>query len=705
MRHALTSSLLLIALSTPLSAVDLPMPATDNCVPCQRTTSNVMAAEPVALSSLELKATGNVMAAEPVSLSSLDLMLMHVERGKPQVDKAFSGKPLTIGGRVFEHGVGVYGYSSLWVDLAGKGKRFTAWVGYDDSSFGGSMQFRVIGDDKELFNSIAQKNQPAIRVDLDISTVKCLLLQTYNSQGNRQGSYHADWAEATFTMTEGLPKASWGPREEQYVLTPLPPAEPRINGPAVSGCRPGNPFLYRIPTTGERPMTFTATGLPTGLTLDTATGIISGSIANAGTYPVTLTATNTKGTAQRSFRIQCGQVLALTPPMGWNNWYAHYNRITGDLILRAADLIVSNGMADFGYEYVNIDDCWSTQRNHADRKRGRPNKNPRDEQGNIIPNDYFDMKKLTDYIHGKGLKAGIYSSPGQLTCAMYIASLNHEALDAQRFADWGFDFLKYDWCTYGFLPEVKKNQDLAALKKPYRLMGDLLKQQKRDIVYNLCQYGMGEVWKWGEEVGGHSWRTSGDLGGELEKLFPVALANAQHSVNVHPGSWNDPDYILIGYVGDQKGFGLPQPCKSTPTEQYSFMSLWSIMAAPLFYSGDLERLDPFTLNILCNAEVIAINQDELGRGCRVASVQGADTKFPSFVLTKELVDGSLAVAFANGEEIPVTMTADWQTLGLRGKQTIRDPWRQKDICTADNSYTVTVPRHGTVLLRMKPVQP
>ena len=700
MRHALTSSLLLIALSTPLSAVDSPMPASDNCVPCQRASGNGMTADPVPLSSLELKATGNVMAAGSVRLSSLNLKLMHIGWGKPQVDKAISEKPLTIGGRTFEHGVGTHSFSTLWVDLAGKGTRFTSWVGIDDHSNGGSVRFRVMSEDKELFNSgIMRKNQPAMRVDVDISTAKFLLLLADEGGDNNYGD-HANWAEAAFTMTEGAPKACKGPREEPYILTPLPPAEPRINGPAVSGCRPGNPFLYRIPTTGERPMTFTATGLPTGLTLDTATGIITGSVASAGTYPVTLTATNAKGTAQRSFRIQCGQVLALTPPMGWNDWYAHYNRITGDMMRRAADLIVSNGMADFGYQYVNIDDCWSVKPRDRDPKRNQP-KNGRDEQGNILANGYFDMKSLTDYIHSKGLKAGIYSSPGEHTCDFYIGSLHHEAADAQRFADWGFDFLKYDWCTYGFQEEVKKNfKELATKQKPYRLMGDLLKQQKRDIVYNLCQYGMGDVWKWGAEVGGHSWRTGNDLGKELEKLFPVALANAKLGAYVRPGAWNDPDYILIGYVGHTNSFGLPKPCTATPTEQYAFMSLWSILSAPLFYSGDLEYLDLFTLNILCNAEVIAINQDELGRGCRVASVKGE-----GFILTKELVDGSLAVAFANGDEFPVTMSADWQTLGLRGKQELRDPWRQKDIGTADNSYTVTVPRHGTVLLRMKPVQP
>ena len=259
-----------------------------------------------------------------------------------------------------------------------------------------------------------------------------------------------------------------------------------------------------------------------------------------------------------------GDMLALTPPMGWNHWYTHYARITDALIRQAADAMVASGMADVGYQYVSIDGCWQNavpdSRQNSDPLRVGPF---RDAQGNILPSRYFpDMPALTAYIHAKGLKAGIYTSPGPLDCAAFAGSYEHEAQDARRFADWGFDLLKYDWCSYGKVAGHDKS--LAAFQKPYRLMGDLLKQQHRDIVFNLCQYGMANVWEWGAEVGGQSWRTGGDLGFELNRIFEVALKNAEHRAYSKPGSWNDPDYLQIGYIGSARGMGEPRPCPLTP---------------------------------------------------------------------------------------------------------------------------------------------
>lgn len=204
------------------------------------------------------------------------------------------------------------------------------------------------------------------------------------------------------------------PREEAVILTPDPGPSPRINGPKVYGCRPGNPFLYRIPATGQRPMKFAAANLPEGLTLDSETGIITGAVPRRGQYTVTLEATNSHGSARRRLKICCGDLLALTPPMGWNHWYAHYHRITDQLVREAADVMVASGMADVGYQYVSIDDCWMNAAPDARRKPDPLRVGPfRDAQGNILPNKHFpDMKALTDYIHSKGLKAGIYTSPG-----------------------------------------------------------------------------------------------------------------------------------------------------------------------------------------------------------------------------------------------------------------------------------------------------
>jgi alpha-galactosidase len=254
--------------------------------------------------------------------------------------------------------------------------------------------------------------------------------------------------------------------------------------------------------------------------------------------------------------------------------------------------------------------------------------------------------------------------------------------------------LKYDWCSYGEI--VKGDNSLAAFKKPYQLMGDLLNQQKRDILLNLCQYGMGNVWEWGAEVGGQSWRTSGDLGFELNNIFNVALKNAEHREWSKPGSWNDPDYVQIGYIGDARGGGLPAPCPLTPNEQYAFMSLWCLMASPIFYSGDMTKLDEFTLNVLCNPEVIEVNQDPMGQCARAIQLDEN-----TFIMVKDLADGSKAVGLCNRGEMETTLSARCADLGIKGKPRVRDLWRQKDLGRLESEFRATVPRHGVLLVRVK----
>ncbi len=483
--------------------------------------------------------------------------------------------------------------------------------------------------------------------------------------------------------------------EKPAILTPAAPSTPRINGPKVYGVRPGSPFLYRVPATGERPMKFTARGLPDGLALDAASGIISGRITDRApkSYRVTLTAANRRGKAAREFRIVVGDTLSLTPQMGWNDWYTHYDRVTDATMRQAADLMISSGMADYGYQYVNIDDCWMNASKNRDSRRNGPF---RDAGGNILPNSYFpDMKALADYIHSMGLKAGLYTSPGPTTCAGFAGSYQHEEQDARQFAAWGFDFLKYDWCSYR---EVAGGSDLEALQKPYRLMGGIVRKSERDIVLNLCQYGMGDVWRWGAEVGGNSWRTTGDLGLEtatnLPGFYKIGLANAKHWENAGPGHWNDPDYILIGYYGNAHGMGEAQKAKLTPDECYSYMSMWSLMAAPLFFSGDMSKLDAFTLNVLCNSEVIEVDQDALGKQGRIARQTAEE-----FVLVKPLEDGSAAAGLFNLTNGVYRMEIAWSDLGLKGPCRVRDLWREKDIGSRNGSCAVEVPAHGVALLR------
>lgn len=632
-------------------------------------------------------------AAETVWLDTLDLSQITQGWGTPQTNRSIREQPLAIGGRQFERGVGTHAISSARIELDGGSERFLAFVGVDDNANGAaSITFKLVADGRTLWRSgVMKPGDPAKAVDLDLRSVKTLLLQVGDA-GDGVSYDHANWAEARFIVSGAKPRIVGVPVEPTVILTPKPGPAPRINGPTIYGCRPGNPFLYRIPTQGERPMTFSASGLPRGLTLDSATGIITGSIAERGEYRLTLRAKNQHGRASRSFKIVCGDTLSLTPSMGWNHWYAHYDRITDAMMREAADLMVSSGMADVGYQYVSIDDCWMNAEKNKDPLRVGP---LRDERGNIVPNKHFpDMNGLTDYIHARGLKAGIYTSPGPRTCAGFAGSYGHEAQDAKQFADWGFDLLKHDWCSYGQIARDDKSPDM--FQKPYRLMGDLLKQQQRDILLNLCQYGMGNVWEWGAEVGAQSWRTSGDLGFELNNIFNVALKNAEHRAWSKPGSWNDPDYIQIGYIGNAGSGGLPVPCPLTPTEQYSFMSLWCLMASPIFYSGDMTKLDEFTLNVLCNPEVIEVNQDPLGQCARVIELDES-----TFLMVKDLADGAKAVGLGNRGELETTVTARWADLGIKGKPRVRDLWRHKDLGRFAQEFQANVPRHGVVLVRVK----
>jgi alpha-galactosidase len=485
--------------------------------------------------------------------------------------------------------------------------------------------------------------------------------------------------------------------EPAIILTPVPSPEVRINGARIFGVRPGSPFLFKIPATGMKPLKYEVPDLPEGLVCDSETGMITGTLSTSGEYITTFRVSNKLGTRERGFKIVCGETLALTPHMGWNSWYVWENHVTDGIMRNAADAMVSSGMIDHGYMYVNIDDCWSVKPGSKDSTlMGEP----RDNNGMINPNKRFpDMKALTDYIHSKGLKAGIYTSPGDLTCGGYAAAYGYEEKDVSRFAEWGYDFLKYDWCSYS---RFGKTDVLSDLQRPYILIGEILKRQKRDIVLNICQYGMGDVWKWGKQVGGQSWRTAGDLGGSFDDIGKALFRDgfdvySSDSLNLFAGQggWNDPDYLLLGYLSNWKGQTVPTPL--TPNEQYTQVSLWSLVAAPLIFSGDITRLDEFTLSLLTNDDIIEVDQDPLGKpGFRV-SKQG-DLE----VWKRYLEDGSVAVGLFNRGDKATDVTAHWSDLGVSGRQKIRDLWRQKDLGSFEGKFSAEVGRHGTVMLRLWP---
>jgi alpha-galactosidase len=535
---------------------------------------------------------------------------------------------------------------------------------------------------------------PALPVDIGIKKVRTLLLEVRDA-GDGNAYDHGNWAEATFTGDVSA-VTCWKPEIEQAViLTPKPGPKPRINGAKIFGVRPGSPVLFKMAATGDKPLTYAVSNLPAGLSVDAATGIFSGSVAEPGTYTMTFKVSNALGSAERDFRLVVGNTLALTPHMGWNSWYVWENHVTEKIMRSAADAMVANGMIDHGYMYVNIDDCWSVK---PTSDNPEINGEARDKDGNLLTNKRFpDMKGMVDYIHSKGLKAGTYTSPGTTTCAGHVSAYGFEEQDVKSMVDWGFDFLKYDWCSYG---RIAKDQSIPELQKPYLLISSILEKQPRDIVLNLCQYGMGDVWKWGKQVGGHSWRTAGDLGGSFEGIgtalfrdgFDVYSQDSLHRY-AGPGGWNDPDYLLFGYLSNWGGETVPTPL--TPNEQYTQMSLWALVAAPLIFSGDIVRLDEFTLSILTNDEIIEVDQDPMGKpGYRVTKTGDLE------VWKRELEDGSIAVGLFNRGEETAKVTALWSDLGISGKHQVRDLWRQKDLGDFSKEYSVKVGRHGVVMIKI-----
>jgi len=472
--------------------------------------------------------------------------------------------------------------------------------------------------------------------------------------------------------------------ESPYLLTPAAPSAPRINGPAVLGAHPGRDFIFTLPVSGAPPLQIRAQGLPAGLQLDPATGILRGITPAAGSYKVTFTAVNAKGSTTRELELAIGERLALTPPMGWNSWNAWGLAVDEEKVVASARTFVAQGLRDHGWGYVNIDDGWEIEGEAPEAKRNL--------DGSIRVNGKFpDMARLGSRLHELGLRFGIYSSPGPLTCGGYTGSYQHEVEDARSFAAWGVDYLKYDWCSYG---EVAKGESKAELMKPYQVMRDALADTHRDIVFSLCQYGMGKVWEWGDAVGGNLWRTTYDITDTWKSMSAIGFAQVEGAPFARPGNWNDPDMLVVGWVG--WGPNL-HPTRLTPDEQYTHISLWSLLSAPLLIGCDLTRLDAFTLNLLTNDEVLAVDQDRLGRQATPV-IKAGDIQ----VWAKDMADGSRVFGVFNLGSTTSTFSVDLTKLGLKGRQRLRDLWRQKDLGIVTGSHAVHIAPHGVVLLKALP---
>jgi len=480
------------------------------------------------------------------------------------------------------------------------------------------------------------------------------------------------------------------------ILTPPAAPTPRINGPSVFGVRPGSPLLYTIPATGERPMQFSADGLPKGLCLDAASGRITGTLKSKGEFKLVLRAKNARGAAEKKFRIICGDKIALTPPMGWNSWNCWAEAVDQEKVMRSAREMVSTGLINHGWTYINIDDTWQG-------KRGGP-------FGGLQGNEKFpDMKKLCDDIHALGLKAGIYSTPWITSYAKFAGGSSDTrdgkwdktmtdakfwrhgkfpfaTADAKQWAAWGFDYLKYDW-NPNDVPHVAE-------------MSKALRACKRDIIYSLSNsapFAHAADWaKWS-----NCWRTTGDIWDHWNEnsaewqygISEIGFIQERWAPFAAPGHWNDTDMLVVGWVG--WGPKLHQT-RLTPDEQYTHISMWCMLSAPLLIGCDMDRLDPFTVSLLSNDEVLALDQDALGRqAVRVAANGAVD------IYLKDLEDGSKALGFFNRSRVEETVAFNkLGRHGMAGKQHVRDLWRQKNLDDVKDTIKATVPPHGVVLLKL-----
>jgi alpha-galactosidase len=542
------------------------------------------------------------------------------------------------------------------------------------------------------------------------------------------------------------PTPAAAPDLGSFILTPPPAHNPRLTGAAIYGERPASPFLFTVTATGDRPMTFSATGLPPGLKLDPATGQITGSVAAPGTFTVYVNAKNALGSATRDLKLVIGDQISLTPPMGWNSWNSWAGNVDKDKVMQSVRALVSTGLINHGWSYVNIDDTWQGERTGPDHA--------------LLANDKFpDMKGMVDEIHALGLKAGIYSTPWITSYANYaggsaanaegtggrgggganhhIGEFHFMAADAKQFAAWGFDYLKYDW----------DNQKVPDIQE----MSDALRASGRDIIYSLSNsLPRGE----GPDLDrlANAWRTTGDINDQWGRQSDYHHGMAENGFSQDawapysgPGHWIDPDMLVVGRVS--VGLAMHNS-RLTPDEQYTHISLWCLLAAPLLIGCDLQRVDAFTLNLLSNDEVLDVDQDVLGkqavrvggpafvppaaagrRGRRggaagAAPAAGANGAAPApgaagapatpvpaappdnpggngLVYARPLADGSLAVGLFNVGPREEKVTATWKDLGVNGQRLVRDLWRQKDLGTFTDEFSATVPSHGVVLVKVQ----
>lgn len=604
---------------------------------------------------------------------------------KPRL--TITNKVPSLGGEPQPDGFGILGNAALVYELKGQAKRITGKVGIDDSvsgNFTHTAELLIYGDDKKLWESgPLRAGEKPVPFDVDLSGVK-LLEVTTDYAGDQYQIAHISVADATITYSGFKPEPTFTrpkPRPADAFMPPKGPETPRITGARVFGVRPGSPFLFTVTASGRKPITLDVKGLPAGLKFDPKSGSITGKLNERGEFKVMLTAENELGKNERELKIVVGDKIALSPPMGWNSWLAYLHDVDQEKIEKTAELMVSLGLKDHGYLYVNIDDTWQGERTGKDMALQANQKFP-------------DMKGLCDKIHSLGLKAGIYHTPWMASFGRYrggtaltaepdgpwsrdkakfsVGPVSFLNQDARQFGEWGFDYVKWDWHPH-------EPKEIIAV-------GDALEQSGRDMVSSLSNRAIidhAEVYK----KHAQAWRTTNDCLGRWIFLNTICFGQDRWVEHVGPGNWPDLDLLVVGYC-------WKRPVTLTPDEQYLQMTMECLMGSPLLISSDLEKIDEFSLRLLTNDEVIEINQDPLGKAARrKLSRDGLE------VYVKDLEDGSKAVGFFNRNREPMKETVALKDLGLEGKYKVRDLWKREDLPDVQGTISVSPNPHGVQFYR------
>lgn len=657
---------------------------------------------------LFLAATVTIQAQKTNQIWLDDLDIPAFSDGIPGVSTkaSASGEPIQLGGVKYSRGLGISQIGLMVFQLDGNAIQFSAIVGADDNANKATeTNIFILGDKKILFESGPMKvGDVPKKININLTGVKRFGILVKTEASSQK--FYSDIANAQFTMLENKMPQPIANDGERYILTPAVAKTPRINSPKIFGAKPGSPFLFTVVATGEAPISYSVDHLLNGLTIDSKTGIITGVLNKKGTYLVTMKASNNFGAAQKQLTIKIGDTISLTPPIGWNGWNSWARLIDREKVIASANAMVNMGLSKHGWTYINIDDGWQGYRT-ANNYALQPNKK------------FPDFKGMIDEIHSKGLKLGLYSTPwitsyagfgggssnfedGALPDSIinnkrsfrYTGKYRFEKQDAIQMAQWGVDYLKYDWRI-----------ELGSAER----MSEALKKSGRDIIYSLSNSApFSQVKDWARIS--EAWRTGPDIRDSWLSLYVSAFTLDKWGPYGGPGHWNDPDMMILGNV--TTGAKL-HPTRLTPNEQYSHVSLFSLLAGPILIGCPIEQLDAFTLNLLSNDEVIEVNQDPLGKSARlVLEEQGVQ------VWLKQLEDGAYAVGIFNTadfgktpasyfrweDEQAANYTLDFNKLKLKGLFNVRNVWTQKEVAANAKSFKATVPHHGVVLLKLTPTK-